>query len=94
MYLVGLPLVAVAVFAIMLLVSLLMRGPAYNHIDAELTKRFGLISRLAPWQKKILVAMVFVLAFIIAKQGIYELLKFMGMDVQQMLMESAYSMGG
>ncbi len=94
LYSLGIPLAALAVLAVLFVLFVLMRGPAYNRIDAELTKRFPFISSWAPWQKKLLVAAVFVLAYLLLKQGLYELLKMMGMDVQQMMLDSVKPVGG
>lgn len=84
----GVPLAALAVLGIMLVLFLLMKGPAYNHIDSELARRFPSISGWSPWQRRLLVAAVFVLACLLLKQGIYGLLKMAGMDVQQMMLDS------
>ncbi len=91
-YSLGVPLPAIAVLGIILVLFALMRGPAYNHIDAELTKRLPFVSGLSPWQRRLLVAMFFVLVYVLVKQAVYELLKAFGMDVQQMMLDSVESM--
>lgn len=91
-YSIGVPLAAVIVLGVLLILFILLRGHAYRGIDVFLTTRFPSIAGWAPWQKALLVALVFIIAYIMLKQAVYELLKMMGMDVQQMMLDSVQSM--
>jgi hypothetical protein len=91
-YSLGVPLPAILVLGIILIAFVLLRGHAYRHIDIFLTNRFPSMARWAPWQKGLLVAVVFIIAYLLLKQAVYELLKMAGMDVQRMMLESIQSM--
>ncbi len=84
----GVPLPAVIVLGIILVAFLLLRGHAYKRLDLFLTNRFPSMAGWAPWQKVLLVTMVFLLAYVLLKQAIFWLLKTAGMDVQQMMLDS------
>ena len=91
-YSIGVPLPAVIVLGVLLIAFILLRGHAYRQIDLFLTNRFPSMARWAPWQKMLLVALVFLLAYVLLKQAVYELLKMAGMDVQQIMLDSVQSM--
>ena len=93
-YSIGVPLPAVMVLGALLLAFALLRGRAYRQVDMFLTKRFPSMAGWAPWQRMLLVAIVFLLACILLKQAVFLLLKMAGMDVQQMMLDSVQSMKG
>ncbi|MCX6768641.1 MAG: hypothetical protein NTY83_02260 [Candidatus Micrarchaeota archaeon] len=90
-YVMGVPLPAVIVLGILLISFLLLRGHAYRQIDLFLTNRFPSMAGWAPWQKMLLVAVVFLLAYVLLKQAVFWLLKTAGMDVQQMMLDGINS---
>lgn len=83
----GVPLQALLVLGLLFLFFLLMRGHAYERIDAALAGKLPFIAEWAPWQRRALAAIVFVVVLIAVKQGIYEILKLVGMDVQKMVLD-------
>jgi len=91
-YSLGVPLPAIMVLGALLLAFVLLRGHAYRQIDLFLTNKFPSMAGWAPWQKMLLVTIVFLLSYILLKQAVYELLKMIGMDVQQMMLDSVQSM--
>ena len=91
-YSLGVPLPAILVLGALLIAFILLRGHAYRQIDIFLTNRFPSMASWAPWQKGLLVAVVFIIAYLLLKQAVYELLKMIGMDVQQMMLDSVQSM--
>ena len=91
-YAIGVPLPAVIVLGVLLIAFVLLRGHAYRQIDLFLTNRFPSMAGWAPWQKMLLVAIVFLLAYVLLKQAVFWLLKMAGMDVQQMMLDSVQSM--
>jgi len=90
-YSLGVPLPAILVLGVLLIAFVLLRGHAYRQIDLFLTNRFPSMAGWAPWQKGLLVAIVFIIAYLLLKQGIYELLKMIGMDIQKMMLDSISS---
>lgn len=91
-YSMGMPLPALLVLGVLLIAFVLLRGHAYRQIDIFLTNRFPSMAGWAPWQKMLLVAIVFLLAYVLLKQAVFWLLKSAGMDVRQMMLDSIQSM--
>lgn len=87
-YSVGLPLSYVVFFGVLFILVLAFRGKAYERIDKFLVKTFPKVGGLPEWARKVLVIVVFIVAYAVVKQILFELLAMAGFDVQQAMMES------
>lgn len=95
LYCFGVSVNYLAIIALLLVVAMLMKGPAYKKIDDALAAKFPFISKWPPLGRKLLVVMVFIAAYALLKQLFFELLKTVGIDVQQAMFESLNkSLGG
>jgi hypothetical protein len=89
----GVPLTVVVIFGIILGAFILLRGTIYREVGGSLEKMLPFISKWPPWGKKLLVAIVFILVYLVFKQAVYEILKLFGMDVQGMLLNGLNQTG-
>ncbi len=92
-YLAKLPTELIIFFGIFFVLIILFRTKAYEKIEFHLGERFPYIHEWPSWKKKLLIILVFILIYWIIKQILYFFLQvFFGIDVEEMLMQSLYSL--
>ena len=88
LYSVGLPLPSLVFFGILFVLLLFLRGAFYRKIDAFLAQRFRFMSGLPSWGRQLVVIVVFIFLYLLLKQVLFEVLKALGVDFQQELLDS------
>jgi uncharacterized protein involved in cysteine biosynthesis len=88
MYLGGVPLHLIIIIGIVIILFILLRGRLYKKIDHLLKKHFKFMSRLKPWQEKLIIIVVFIIVYIALRELIYLILGLFGIDFQKMIQES------
>ncbi|MBU0586412.1 hypothetical protein KJ780_02795 [Candidatus Micrarchaeota archaeon] len=88
LYSIGMPINYLILLGILFLLVVLLREHIYEKIDKILIRIFPFISKWPQWIRALLVLLLFILAYALLKQLIFELLKIMGMDIQQSMVDS------
>jgi hypothetical protein len=95
LYSLGVPLMYIAILGIIYAAAIFLREHIYKKIDDFLIGKFPSIAGWPKWGRALLAIVVFIAAYAILKQVLFELLKIAGIDVQQALLEGMNrSMGG
>ena len=87
-YYLGLQLYLVVFLGLFILLIFLLKGKLYRRLDEFLTKNFLFLSKLSPRIRKLIIVAVFILVYMLLKQGIFFGLKLVGIDIQNMIMEN------
>ncbi len=88
LYQLGLPLSSIALFGILFLLLIVLKGKLYKQFDNFLNRKFPFLSKLNPQIKKIIIVISFVLIFMLTKQLIFAVLKMYGVDIQQTITDN------
>jgi hypothetical protein len=86
-YKLGFPFYFIVGMGIFILLLVLLKGKLFNKIDSFLTAKLPFLSKQSPRVKKLIIAIAFVLAYIILKQIIFFVLSQFGIDVQKIIMD-------
>jgi hypothetical protein len=88
LYVGGVPGNLVFLLGVFFILLMFLRGTFYRKIDAFLINRFSFVARLPSWGQKLLIIIIFILIYWVFKQILFISLKKVGIDIQQILMES------
>jgi hypothetical protein len=86
-YKLGFPFYFVIGTGIFILLLVLLKGKLFNKIDSFLTARLPFLSKQSPRVKKLIIAIVFVIAYIILKQIAFFVLSRFGVDIQKIIID-------
>jgi general stress protein CsbA len=78
----------IVLFGVIILFFIFLKGRTYKKVDNFLNKKIPSLSKRKPWIKKIIIMVVFILIYIILKKCIFMILKLIGLDFQQMIIEN------
>ena len=84
----GLSLEYVIILGIIFVLIIFLRGKLYRKINQLMTKHFKFLSTARPWVKKLIIILVFIIIYLILREGVFLVLKLAGVDVQKILVES------
>lgn len=87
-YQLGIPLYSIAIIGVFIFLLMFLKGKIYRKIDSFMTRRFLFVSKLNPWARRLLIIIIFIIIYMILKQFIFIILKFIGVDIQKMIYES------
>ncbi|GBE18442.1 hypothetical protein BMS3Abin16_01042 [archaeon BMS3Abin16] len=88
LYIGGVPTHVILLLGVFFVLLMSLRGTFYRKIDAFLVSRFSFVASLPSWGQKLLITTIFILIYVGFKQILFFSLKTMGLDLQQILMES------
>jgi len=88
LYIGGVPTPVILLLGVFFILLIFLRGTMYRKIDAFLISRFSFVASLPPWGQKLLILSIFILIYMGFKQILFFSLKTMGLDIQQILLES------
>ena len=91
LYIGGVPTPLILLLGVFFILLMFLRGTFYRKIDAFLINRFSFVARLPSWGQKLLIIIIFILIYWVFKQILFFSLKKIGIDIQQILMESLNS---
>ena len=92
LYQAGFPVYYLPLFGILLLMLVFMRGSFYRNIDGLLERTFPSTKDMPSWARKVLILLIFILAYTVAKQTLFFLLKLVGIDIQKFIFDSVVRM--
>jgi len=87
LYFSGLSLQLIVIFASVVFLSMILRGKIYRKLDEVIGKKFPALSKLHPIMKKTILILVFVLIYFAIKSVIFMIMKYLGVDIQQSMLE-------
>lgn len=87
-YYIGFSFYALAIIAVLFAAIILLRGKLYSKIKDFADKKFPALSKLPAWVKKLIIILFFILIYLLIKETIFAILKFAGVDVQEIMMNN------
>jgi hypothetical protein len=87
-YYIGFSFYSLAIIAILFALIILLKGKLYRKIKDFADKKLPSLSKLPAWVKKLIVILFFILIYILIKEIVFFILKLVGVDVQEIMMNN------
>lgn len=88
LYKLNLPFYYIIGLGLLIILLIFLKGRYYDKLDAYITSKLPFLATKSPRARKIIVAVIFILSYILLKQVIFFILARFGIDVQRAIMDS------
>ena len=87
-YILKFPLYFIVLMGIIFFLVIFLKGKLYRKLENFLSKKFPSLSKLKPMTKKLIIILIFILIWIIIKQIIFAILKWLGIDFSETMIDT------
>jgi len=87
-YYLGFSIYLIMVLGIFFALIILLKGKLYRKVREFTDKKFPSISKLPSWIHKLIIIIAFILIYLLIKTIVFAILKFVGVDVQEIMMNN------
>lgn len=88
LYILKFPILFIILVGIITLLIILLKGKFYLKLNDFLTHKFHFFSKQTKLVKRIIVILIFIIAYIILKQTIFFILAKLGIDIRQIILNN------
>lgn len=86
-YQLGLPVPGVIVLCVIFIMFIFLKDPLIKRINDFSDRKLSFLNRLPGWLKKVIIFLIFLLIFAGIKQATFHVLKYGGIDIEEMILE-------
>jgi Trk-type K+ transport system membrane component len=76
------------VVGVLFLLIIFLKGKLYRKVKDSVNKKFPSLAKLPPWVQKLVIILIFILIYLLAKELIFFVLKLGGIDVREIMVNS------